>query len=315
MGAAGAALCLKSNLFAAETSGGGVPRRKFGRHDEMVSSMALGGFALGTAPSVEEATRIAHAAIDLGLNFFDNSWDYHGGRAEEWMGAALKGKRDQVFLMTKVHTQGQGKDVAHKMLEDSLRRLGTDHLDLWQIHAISKQSEIDSAFAPGGVIEALDEAKKQGKVRYVGFTGHLDPHIHAAMLDHHYPFDSVQMPLGAFDGSNVAFQKVVLPKLLEQGIAPLAMKTLGGNAQCVRDGVIQSEEALRYSLSLPITALVSGIDSMEHLQRNARAAIDFKPMSKDEKSALEMRCAAYKQYEPYRHWVYRDGHGAKSMVA
>ena len=222
MGAAGAALCLKPSLFARESAAfrRTVPKRKFGRHDEMVSSMALGGHALGTAPSVEEATRIAHAAIDMGITFFDNSWDYHNGRAEEWMGAAIKGKRDQLFLMTKVHTHGQGKDVADKMLDDSLRRLGTDHLDLWQIHAIRTQAEIDSAFAPGGVIEALDEAKKQGKVRYVGFTGHLDPHLHAKMLEHRYPFDSVQMPLSAFDGSNQGFQKSCSPSCASRASLP-----------------------------------------------------------------------------------------------
>jgi len=276
-----------------------VPKRKFGRHEEIISSLGIGGFTLAMAKTVEEATRIAHAAIDYGATFFDNAWEYHKGRAEEWMGAALAGKRDKVFLMTKVctHLPGQqSKEKARAMLEQSLKRLKTDHLDLWQVHQIGSEAEADSIFMPGGVIEAIEQARKQGKIRYCGFTGHLNPQLHLRVLAHKYPFDAVQMPLSAFDSHAEGFQKLVLPELLKQGIAPLAMKTLGGNGKSVKDGVITSGEALRYALSLPIATLISGIDSMAWLQQNASAAASFKPYSPSEMAALEKRCADKKQY-------------------
>jgi aryl-alcohol dehydrogenase-like predicted oxidoreductase len=298
-------------VAAAETPAfGPVPKRKLGRHSEMVSSLALGGATLAQAASIEEATRIVAAAIDLGVTFFDNAWEYSDGRAEEWMGTALRGKRDQVFLMTKVCTHLKGQETKVKalaMLEDSLRRLQTDHLDLWQVHQILTEAEADSIFIPGGVLEAIEQAKKQGKIRYCGFTGHADPKVHLRVLSHHYPFDSVQMPLSVFDGHENGFQKLVLPELLQQGIAPLAMKTLGGNAQAVKDGLVSSEEALRYGLSLPIASLISGINTLEWLEKNARVAASFKPFSPEEMAALEQRCSSKKQYEPYRRWAYCDG--------
>ena len=300
-----------SPAAAAETPAlGPVPKRKFGRHSEMVSSLALGGATLANAASIQEATRIVAAAIDLGVTFFDNAWEYSDGRAEEWMGTALRGKRDQVFLMTKVCTHLKGQETKVKalaMLEDSLRRLQTDHLDLWQVHQILTEAEADSIFIPGGVLEAIEQAKKQGKIRYCGFTGHADPKVHLRVLSHHYPFDSVQMPLSVFDGHENGFQKLVLPELVQQGIAPLAMKTLGGNAQAVKDGLVSSEEALRYGLSLPIASLISGINTREWLEQNAGVAASFKPFSREEMAALEQRCSSRKQYEPYRRWAYCDG--------
>jgi aryl-alcohol dehydrogenase-like predicted oxidoreductase len=285
---------------------GTVPKRQFGRHSERVSSLALGGATLARAKSVEEATRIVAAAIDWGVTFMDNAWEYSEGRAEEWMGTALRGKRDKVFLMTKVctHREGQAtKEKALAMLEDSLRRLKTDHLDLWQVHQILSNTEADSIFMPGGVLEAIEQAKKAGKIRYCGFTGHADPKVHLRVLSHHYPFDSVQMPLSVFDGNETGFQKLVLPELLKQGIAPLAMKTLGGNAKAVKDGLVTSEEALRYALSLPITSVISGIDSMEWLETNAKVAANFKPLSREEVTTLEQRCSSKKEYEYYRRWA------------
>ena len=270
------------------------------------------------AKTVEESTRIAHEAIDYGITFFDNCWEYHEGRGEEWMGAALAGKRDQVFLMTKVctHLPGQqSKEKALAMLDQSLKRLRTDHLDLWQIHQVGSAAEADAIFAPGGAIEAVEQARKQGKIRYCGFTGHLNPQTHLRVLAHQYPFDTVQMPLSVFDSHDDGFQKLVIPELLKQGIAPLAMKTLGGSGQSVRDGVITSDEALRYTLSLPITTLISGIDSLAWLRKNATVAANFKPYSPEEKAALEKRCLAQNRYEPYRHWAYLDGHGHRPLVA
>ena len=300
-----------SPVPAADTPAfGPVPKRKFGRHPEMISSLALGGATLAHAASIEEATRIVATAIDWGVTFFDNAWEYSGGRAEEWMGTALRGKRDKVFLMTKVCTHLKGretKDKALAMLEESLQRLKTDHLDLWQVHQILTEAEADSIFIPGGVLEAIEQAKKQGKIRFCGFTGHADPKVHLRVLSHHYPFDSVQMPLSVFDGHENGFQKLVLPELIKQGIAPLAMKTLGGNAQAVKDGLVTSEEALRYALSLPIAALISGINTLEWLEKNARVAASFKPFSGEEMAALEQRCSSKKQYEYYRRWAYFDG--------
>jgi len=289
-----------------------VPRRKLGRHEEMVSSLGIGGHTLAVAKTVEESTRIAHQAIDHGVTFFDNCWEYHDGRGEEWMGKALAGKRDQVFLMTKVctHLPGQqSKEKALAMLEQSLKRLQTDHLDLWQVHQVGSETEADAMFLPGGSIEALEQARKQGKIRYCGFTGHLNPKFHLRVLAHEYPFDTVQMPLSAFDAHEDGFQKLVLPELIKQGIAPLAMKTLGGNGGSVKDGVITAAEALRYTLSLPITTLISGIDSLAWLEQNTAAAANFQPYSPAEMAALERRCAEKRQhYEPYRHWAYLDGH-------
>jgi aryl-alcohol dehydrogenase-like predicted oxidoreductase len=317
MGIAGAGVALSRGALS-ETSGIQVPKRKLGRHDEMVSSLGLGGHTLAVAKTVAEATRIAHEAIDYGVTFFDNAWEYHDGRGEEWMGTALAGKRDRVFLMTKVctHLPGQqSKEKALAMLEQSLTRLKTDHLDLWQVHQIGSEAEADSIFLPGGVLEAIEQARKQGKIRYCGFTGHLNPKTHLRVLAHKYPFDTVQMPLSVFDSHAEGFQKLVLPELLKQGIAPLAMKTLGGNGKSVKDGVITSEEALRYTLSLPITTLISGIDSSAWLQQNAGVAAKFKPYSPAEMVALEQRCAGKKQYEPYRHWAYLDGHSQFSGMA
>jgi len=315
LAAAGAGTVFAGNASpaaAAETPAfGPVPKRKFGRHSEMISSLALGGATLAHAESIEEATRIVAAAIDWGVTFFDNAWEYSDGRAEEWMGIAMRGKRDKVFLMSKVctHLKGQEtKDKALAMLENSLRRLKTDHLDLWQVHQILTEAEADSIFMPGGVLEAIEQAKKQGKIRYCGFTGHADPKVHLRVLSHHYPFDSVQMPLSVFDGHENGFQKLVLPELLKQGIAPLAMKTLGGNAQAIKDGLVTSEEALRYALSLPIAALISGINTLEWLEKNAKVAASYKPFSREEMAALEQRCSSKKQYEYYRHWAYLDGH-------
>ena len=188
-----------------------IPRKPFGRTKEKLSILGLGGYSMGDAPSLKEALAIVHEAIDAGVNFFDNAWEYHDGRSEEWMGQALKGRRDKVFLMTKVCTHGRHKAVAMRQLDESLKRLQTDHLDLWQVHECVYDNDPERHFAKGGVIEALDAAKQAGKVRYVGFTGHKHPAIHLKMLSYHYPFDSVQMPLNPFDATYRSFATNVLP--------------------------------------------------------------------------------------------------------
>ncbi len=317
VGMAGAGVAL-SRAALADILERQVPKRKLGRHDEMVSSLGIGGHTLAVAKTIEEATRIAHEAIDKGVTFFDNAWEYHDGRGEEWMGAALAGKRDKVFLMTKVctHLPGQeSKEKAMAMLNQSLQRLKTDHLDLWQVHQIGSEAEADSIFIHGGVLEAIEQARQQGKIRYCGFTGHANPKMHLRVLAHKYPFDTVQMPLSVFDSHAEGFQKLVLPELLKQGIAPLAMKTLGGNGKSLKDGVITAEEALRYTLSLPITTLISGIDSLDKLRQNASVAANFKRCSAEEMAALEKRCSGKHEYEIYRHVTYFDGHSPHMRMA
>ncbi len=272
-------------------SSGAIPRRPLGKTGAEVSALGMGGHHLGDAKIEDEAVRMVHEAVDEGITFFDNCWEYHNGRSEEWLGKGLEGRRDRVFLMTKVCTHGRDKELALKMLEDSLRRLKTDHLDLWQIHAISYDNDPELAFKTGGVIEALDQAKKDGKVRFLGFTGHKDPAFHLKMLTYKYPFDTVQMPLNPFDSHFRSFQKMVLPELHRQGIAALGMKSLSGTADPVKRGVITAEEGLRYAMSLPVAVTISGMDSLEVLRQNLAIAHNFKPMSSEEIRLLERRCA------------------------
>jgi len=277
-----------------EPEGGGddaVPRRTLGRTGVKVSALGVGGHHLGDVETVDKAIQFVHEAIDAGLNFFDNCWEYYDGRSEDWLGRALKGKRDKVFLMTKVCTHGRDRKVAMKQLEDSLRRLQTDHLDLWQIHECVYFNDPDRHFAKGGVVEALDEAKKAGKVRYVGFTGHKDPAIHLDMLSRGYPFDSVQMPLNCFDATYRSFERRVLPEVLKRGIAALGMKSMGGGGEPILLGAVTPEEALRYAMSLPVTVTISGIDTLSVLRQNLAVARGFTPLTEKEMQALRDRCA------------------------
>ncbi len=302
--AIGGPLELVRAVAGAEAGGGGnpsglrpaageMPRRPFGKTGIEVSALCLGGAHLGRAGSEAEAIRIVHEAVDAGLTFMDNAWEYHNGRAEELMGKALVGRRRQVFLMTKVCSHGRDKNVAMEQLEQSLQRLRTDYLDLWQIHEVIYEDDPDRHFAPGGAVEALLEAKKQGKVRFIGFTGHKDPKVHLKMLVHDFPFDACQLPLNVFDGTYRSFEHEVLPELTRRGIAPLAMKTLSGNGEPIKQKVISVEEALRYVLSLPVATVVSGIDSRDVLKQNLDVVRRFSPMTVQEMAALRTRVASY----------------------
>lgn len=307
------------NVFAAASgavqppqgnSGELVPKRSLGKTGAQVSALGIGGYHLGSTRDQAEANELVSRAMDAGINFFDNAWDYHDGMSEERMGVALKGKRDQAFIMTKVCTHGRGKDVAMRMLEESLRRLQTDHLDLWQIHEVIYYNEPDLYFAAGGAIEALETAKQQGKVRFVGFTGHKDPAIHLRMLSHGFPFDTVQMPLNCFDSTFRSFETQVLPEALRQGIAPLGMKSLGGSGEFVKRGAITAQEGLRYAMSLPVATTISGMDSLEVLEQNLGIARGFQPMSKEEMAALRERVrsvAADGRYELFKTSKHYDG--------
>ena len=288
-----------------------IPRRPFGRSAETVSALALGGYHLGSIGNQREAIRIIHAAVDAGITFMDNAWEYHEGESEEIMGKALVGRRDDVFLMTKVCTHGRDRKVAMRQLTQSLRRLKTDHVDLWQVHECVYPNDPERHFAAGGVIEALVEARERGLVRYVGFTGHKLPDIHLDMLARDFPFDSVQMPLNCFDATFRSFEQYVLPEARRRGLAVLGMKSMGGEGDAVRRKVVSADEALRYAMSLPgVTTTVSGIDSMRVLRQNVRIAGDFTPMSADEMAALRARVAdtaADGRYELYKSTAKHEG--------
>jgi aryl-alcohol dehydrogenase-like predicted oxidoreductase len=271
---------------------GTIPMRQFGRHaDVQISALGMGGHHLGAVKTVEDAVSLVHEAVDSGITFYDNCWEYYNGRAENWLGRGLKGRRDKVFLMTKVCTHGRDAHLAMEMLEQSLVRLQTDHLDLWQIHGVVFDNDPELAYRKGGVLEALDQAKKQGKVRFVGFTGHKDPQVHLKMIQMGYPFDSVQMPLNPFDASFLSFEKEVLPEANRRGIAVLGMKSMGGAGDAISAGALTAEESLRYAMSLPVTTTISGMDSREVLQQNLLVARGFKPMTPDEMDELRKRCA------------------------
>lgn len=209
------------------------------------------------------------------------------------MGKALQGRRQKVFLMTKVCSHGRDKKVALQQLEESLRRLRTDYLDLWQIHEVIYEDDPDRHFRPGGAVEALAEAKRQGKVRFVGFTGHKDPAIHLKMLQHDFPFDTCQLPLNVFDGTFRSFEQQVLPELNRRGIATLGMKSLSGNGDAIKQRIVTVEEALRYALSLPVASIVSGIDSLRVLRQNLAIARGFVPMTTSQLASLRARVATY----------------------
>jgi aryl-alcohol dehydrogenase-like predicted oxidoreductase len=291
-------------------SQGLVPRKDLGKTGLKVSALGVGGFHLGSAKDQQEANEIVSRALDAGVNFFDNAWEYHDGESETRLGKALSGKRDQAIVMTKVCTHGRGKDVAMRMLEQSLRRLKTDHLDVWQIHEVVYYNDPDLIFAPKGVAEALSEAKQQGKVRFVGFTGHKDPAIHLKVLSHDFPFDTVQMPLNCFDATFRSFEQQVMPEANRRGIAVLGMKSLGGSGEMITSGAITPEEGLRYAMSLPVATTISGIDSLYVLEQNLGIARNFQPMTPDEMAALRERCralAADGRLEKFKTTKFYDG--------
>jgi aryl-alcohol dehydrogenase-like predicted oxidoreductase len=295
-----------------------IPLRPLGATGVMVSALGLGGYHLGKMGSERDAIRITHAAIDAGITFMDNAWEYHEGRSETIMGKAIADRRERVFLMTKVCTHGRGKREAMRQLEQSLRRLRADVLDLWQIHECVYDNDPERHFARGGVVEALLDAKRQGKVRFIGFTGHKHPSIHLAMLAHDFPFDACQLPLNCFDASFRSFERDVLPVLVSRGIAPLGMKSLSGDGRQVKKKVVPAEEALRYAMSLPVATTISGIDSMRVLRQNLKVAVGFRPMSARQMDALRRRVRdeatdgrfeLYKTTAQHEGPVGRDQHG------
>lgn len=316
-----AALQLAGNdASSVEKNSGGIPLRKFGRADEWVTAIALGGHASTNPQKMDESAslRLIQRAVDEGIAFMDNAWDYHDGVAEERMGKALAAgdRRNKVFLMSK--GCGRTAKEAESNLEDTLRRLKTDHLDLWQFHEVVYDNDPDWIFAEDGAIQAGLKALKSGKVRHLGFTGHKDPSIHLKMLAKPFPWSSVQMPLNVMDVHFRSFQRQVLPVLNERGIAPLAMKSLGGNGSIVSKAGIPVELALRYVLSLPITTLVSGIDSEQVLDQNLKIVREFRPIDQAERESLERktellagdgRFELFKSSKQFDSPVHRKQHG------
>jgi aryl-alcohol dehydrogenase-like predicted oxidoreductase len=263
-----------------------MPYRMLGGTGEKVSLLCVGGHHIGR-PDEATAIRIIQEAVDHGVNFMDNAWEYHGGASEERMGKALKGRRDRVFLMTKHHGR-QDRKTAMEHLEDSLRRLKTEVIDLWQFHEVVYDDDPDMIFSPGGAIEAADLAKKQGKVRYVGFTGHKKPEIHLKMLAYGYPWDAVQMPLNVLDASFRSFEQWVLPVLVRRKIGVLAMKTRAAG-RIVTEGIATAEECWRYVTALSISTVVSGMESLELLRDNVRLATTLEPMTAEEMKEIRGR--------------------------
>ena len=294
-----------------------IPRRALGRTGVEVSIMGLGGYHLAGAGGRRAAVRLLQQAVDAGITFMDNAWEYHDGKSEELMGEGLAGgRRDAVFLMTKLCSHGRGKDVAMRQLHQSLKRLRTDHLDLWQIHEVVYENDPDRHFAKGGAVEALEEAKRQGKVRFVGFTGHKDPSIHLRMLEHGFPFDTCQLPLNCFDARFRSFERHVLPEMRRRGIAPIGMKPICGEGDPARKRAVKATDALRYAMSLPVATTITGIDSPRILRQNLGVARGFTPMSETEMEALRQQCAplaADGRFELYKTTARHDGTEGRSQ--
>jgi len=302
--ATGAAIAAGPQLWGAESKNE-VPVRPLGRTGEKVSAIGLGGYHIGIQSDEELSLRIVRSAIDRGITFMDNCWDYNDGVSEVRMGKALRdGYRQKVFLMTKI--DGRTKTLAAQQIDESLKRLQTDHVDLLQFHEIVRPTDPDPIFASGGALEAVLEAKQAGKLRFIGFTGHKDPAIHLRMLEvagaNKFRFDAVQMPLNVMDAHFHSFEHQVVPKLVADGIGVLGMKALGFG-DLMRSQTVSATECLQYALNLPTSTVITGIDRMEILDQAVEAAGTFKPMNQEQVSALLARtadAAAAGKYEGFK---------------
>ncbi|MEN8661142.1 MAG: aldo/keto reductase [Lentimonas sp.] len=287
LSAGSAAVLGSSAAFAKAADEIVVPRRKFGRHDDMVSVFGVGGHTLYMSGSQKDANEIVARAVDRGVNFFDNAWDYHDGGSEEYMGIALEGHRDKVFLMSKFcnhHGGAAGKTYTRdvkgsmKMLEDSLRRLKTDHLDLWMMHQVS-HDDLTDAYRADGAIEALELAKKQGKIRYAGFTGHSDANIHRGMIEGGYEWDAILMPISVLGAMDSRKFEETIPLCEEKNIALLGMKGFAGSRRTELHSRTSPAEVLSYSLSYSqVCTQLIGFDKLEYLDQ-AIAASNVTPMT------------------------------------
>jgi len=295
-----------------DSASSGMIYRTLGKTGEKVSAIGLGGYHIGMQSDPQESIRIIRFAIDNGITFMDNCWDYNDGESERRMGQALRdGYRQKVFLMTKY--DGRTKEAAAKQIDESLQRLQTDVIDLIQYHENIRLEDPDRYFAPGGAHEAVMAAKQAGKVRYIGFTGHKDPSVHLRMLEEaqaqHFHFDACQMPLNVMDAHFRSFGKEVLPKLVAQGIAALGMKPMG-DGNVLKAGVVTPIECLHYALSLQTSVVINGCESVERVQQALEAARTFKPMTSEQTAALlaKTRTAALTgKFEPFKTTSAFDG--------
>ena len=289
---------------AAETKNG-VPYRHLGRTGAKVSAIGLGGYHLGIQSDEQESIKIIRTALDSGVNFLDNCWDYNNGQSEIRMGKALRdGYREKAFLMTKI--DGRTKQAAAQQIDESLRRLQTDHLDVLQFHEVIRMNDPERIFATGGGMEAALEAKKAGKLRFIGFTGHKSPFIHLKMLqtasENNFHFDTVQMPLNVLDAHFNSFQQKVLPVLVKEGIGVLGMKPIG-DGLVLRSKTVSAVDCLRYALNLPTSVVITGCDSTQILQQALETVRNFKPMSETDVAALLGKTAQVAQnghFEEYK---------------
>src|SRR6187549_1248693 len=296
----------------ASPSSSDVPTRAFGRANEKVSAVGLGGYHVGVPKDPAEGIKIVRSAIDRGITFMDNCWDYHDGESERRMGVALRdGRRKRVFLMTKF--DGRTKASTASQIDESLKRLQTETIDLMQYHENIRMEDPDRFFAPGGPIEALLEAKKAGKIRYIGFTGHKDPAVHLRMLDvaasHGFHFDACQMPLNVMDAHFRSFGRDVVPRLVKEGIGVLGMKPMG-DGFVLKSGAVTPIECLHYALNLPTSVVINGCESMERLEQALEAVRTFHPMSPAAVEGILKRTktpAMTGQFEPFKTSAMFDG--------
>ena len=310
-GVVAAGLLARFEGVAQAADSSGIPTRTLGRTGQQVSMIGLGGYHLGR-PSEAEATQIIHTAIDNGITFMDNCWDYNDGNSEVRLGKALKdGYRQKVFLMTKI--DGRDSNTAELQINQSLRRLQTDHIDLLQFHEVIRINDPERIFAQGGGMEAAVKAQQAGKIRCIGFTGHKSPEIHKHMLEvadqHKFKFDSVQMPLNVMDAQYDSFAKIVLPMLQERNIGVLGMKPMG-DGFLLKSGKVNAVECLQYALSLPTSVVITGCQSMKDVQQAIDVGRNFKPLSESEKAALLSKTAEVAkngQFELYKTTDHFDG--------
>jgi predicted aldo/keto reductase-like oxidoreductase len=309
-----------ASLFLARTgrqashseSRNGIPYRTLGHTGEKVSLIGLGGYHLGKQADPQESIRIIRTGLDEGVNFLDNCWDYNGGESEIRMGQALRdGYRQKAFLMSKI--DGRSKAAATSQINESLRRLQTDRIDLLQFHEVIRDTDPDRIFAEGGAMEAVAEAKKAGKIRYIGFTGHKSPDIHLQMLataaKHGFTFDAVQMPLNVMDAHFNSFEKKVLPVLLKNGMGVLGMKPMGDHF-ILDSKTATAVECLHYAMSLPTSVVITGCDSLPILQQALQAARSFQPLDPSQVAALLAKTEAAAeagQFELYKTTHHFDG--------
>lgn len=291
---AGIAVSLATPAWAAETKSGTMLYRTLGRTGEKVSAIGLGGYHIGVPKEESDSIRLMRSAIDRGITFLDNCWDYHNGGSEIRMGKALRdGYRDKVFLMTKI--DGHTKALAAKQIDECLQHLQTDRIDLMQHHEVIRVEDPDRIFGENGAHEAMREAKQAGKIRYFGFTGHKDPMIHLRMLEvaaqNQFRFDAVQMPLNVMDAHFRSFEKQVVPVLVKEGIGVLGMKPLASGAIAKLQAVTPIE-CLHYALNLPTSVVITGMESMERLEQACEAVRTFKPMDQQQVAELLSRTKA-----------------------